>query len=108
MTGARIFVVAGPRSCGKTAFIERCREKSSARILTDELSGMTTARSPIFFMDLAGVNASSSTDLLVHVDLVTPFTELLVASEQELRERLEPAASTPGLHCFASARSSRC
>jgi hypothetical protein len=63
---------------------------------------MTAAYGPIYFMELANLTLSSSTDLLVHVDLVTPFAELIAPSEQELRDRLRPAAFAeyPGASLF--------
>lgn len=102
MTTTRIFVVAGPRSCGKTTFIERCGQAAAHRFLPSVLSGITSARGPIHFMDLANLASPISTDLLVHVDLVTPFAELLTHSEQELQERLQPSAFAeyPGASLF--------
>ena len=96
-----IYIVAGPRSCGKSTFIERCKTRSGLT-LPSELSGLIDAHGPVYFMELADQVLPDDRDLLVHVDLVTPFADLLISSEQALASRLHAKAFSefPGAELF--------
>ena len=61
-------------------------------MLPDEVSGLVGAHGPVYFMDLASQTTSDSRDLLVHVDLLTPYVGLTIASEQQLVSMLQSKA----------------
>ncbi len=102
MAHSCIYIVAGPRSCGKSTFIERCKAQESGLVLPDEVAGLVDARGPVYFMDLAEQGPADAQALLVHVDLVTPFADLLIASERELAREIQPSAFAefPGASLF--------
>lgn len=97
-----IYVVAGPRSCGKSKFIERCRAEQATPLLPEEVSELVTACGPVYFMDLANHEPGGANALLVHVDLLTPFTELSISTEQDLANKVQASvfAAYPGVTLF--------
>src|SRR5690606_17078045 len=97
-----IYIVAGPRSCGKSTFIKRCRAEQAAPHLPEEVSGLAKAAGPLYFMDLANRYPDDSEELLVHVDLLTPFADLSISSEQDLATKIQARvfAEYPGVEWF--------
>jgi hypothetical protein len=53
-------------------------------------------------MDLADEDFADAKDILVHVDLMTPFADLTVSSEKELASAIQPGAfeAFPGTSVF--------
>ena len=102
MSRPRIYIVAGPRSCGKSTFIDHCKAAGSALLLPEEVSGLVGAHGPVYYMDLAGQTTIDSRDLLVDVDLLTPFVHQTTSSEQQLVSMLQPQAFSefPGASLF--------
>lgn len=100
--GRVIYIVAGPRSCGKSTFIERCRTQHTAPRLPEEVSGLVQAVGPVYFADLVNLNPAESEELLVHVDLLTPFADLSISSEQDLADKIQATvfAEYPGVEWF--------
>ena len=102
MGHSRIYIVAGPRACGKSSFIERCAVGETTHFLPATLSGLATARGPVYFMDLADQEPAEAEELLVHVDLLTPFADQPISSEEELRSTVQSRAFSeyPGTSLF--------
>ena len=98
-----IYIVAGPRSCGKSTFINRCREGRTGGILPTGVSGLARAHGPIYFMELGEHRPADAGELLVHVDLLSPFVGLMLSSVEELCARMKPEAfgEFPGASLFS-------
>lgn len=105
MSPSRIYVVAGPRACGKSTFIERCRSGETVT-LPAELAGLASAQGPIYFMELRNFAPGDSRELLVHVDLLTPFADSEPATTEVLCSRMSAAMfeQYPGAAWFRQCR----
>jgi hypothetical protein len=64
---------------------------------------MARAYGPIYFMELGEHRPTDADELLVHVDLLSPFVDPAVSSAEELRERIKPDAFAefPGASLFS-------
>ena len=101
-----VYIVAGPRACGKSTFIEHTRRQPTA--LPVELQGIAQAAGPVYYAELARVPDNDwrgASGLLVHVDLVTPFAHLADTGKPLAIEALDAQTFTrwPGAerleHC---------
>lgn len=102
MSDSCIYVVAGPRSCGKSTFIERCRAEKSPSLLPEGIFGLANAVGPVYFMELASSHLADTRELLVHVDLLTPFADLSISTELDLVSKVRSSAfeEYPGTELF--------
>jgi len=102
MSYSCIYIVAGPRACGKSTFIERCRAEQAAPFLPEQVSRLANADGPVYFMDLANGGFADAKELLVHVDLLTPFADLSISSEHDLATQVQAKvfAQYPGVELF--------
>lgn len=73
-----LYIVAGSRGSGKSTFINWCQRERREESLPPELQVIANYGEPIYFMDFANFAGKTNQELLVHVDIFTPFSELLL------------------------------
>lgn len=97
-----IYIVAGPRSCGKSTFIDRCRSERSPSLLPQEIVGLASAVGPVYLMELANSDLAHARELLVHVDLLTPFVDQSISTKYDLAGKVHSRGfeEYPGVALF--------
>ncbi len=84
-----LYIVAGSRSTGKSTFIRWCQAGNLPDNMSKELDVIANFREPVYFMELGRFAGKTHQELLVHIDIFTPFSDvLLMPSEKEISESL--------------------
>lgn len=93
------YLVAGPRSSGKTTFINWCKKEPNLPDGLHELSQIVN-QEPMYFMDLDQVSGTEET-VLVHLDMVTPFAEARFGAGDDMSEQISASRVWDyGQSCF--------
>ncbi len=80
--------MAGPRSSGKSTFIEWCKTVSHSHEIPLQFAALSNFDEPVYFAELGRFAEIFHQKLLVHVDIFTPFTDLLMPTEAALLDAL--------------------
>ena len=84
-----LYIVAGSRSSGKSTFIRWCQTGNQLDRLPQELEVISNYGQPVYFMELGRFAGKTHQELFVHVDIFTPFSDvLLLPSEVAISESL--------------------
>jgi hypothetical protein len=103
---SQICVIAGPRSIGKSRFIERCRVFPLGNELPPALRDHFASQPPVVhLMNLGNHRHANHQRATVHLDIFTPFQDLRPLSAHELGSEMQVArfAAYPHLDCLADA-----
>ena len=73
-----LYIVAGSRSSGKSTFIRWCQAGNRLADLPAELDVIANYGEPVYFMELGRFAGKTQQALFVHVDIFTPFSDLLL------------------------------
>ena len=83
-----LYIVAGPRSSGKSTFIDWCKTASQSHEIPSQFTSLSNFDEPVYFVELGKFAETFHQKLLVHVDIFTPFTDMLMLTEAALIEAL--------------------
>jgi hypothetical protein len=103
---SQICVIAGPRSIGKSRFIERCSVFPLGNGLPPALRDHFASTPPVVhLMKLGNHRHANHQRATVHIDIFTPFQDLRPLSERELVSEMnvDRFAAYPNLDCLADA-----
>jgi hypothetical protein len=103
---SHICVIAGPRSIGKSRFIERCGVFPLRNGLPPVLCDHFASQPPVVpLMTLGNHRHANHQRATVHLDIFTPFQDLRPLSERDLVSEMhvDRFAAYPHLDCLADA-----
>ena len=84
-----LYIVAGSRSSGKSTFIRWVQAGNRSPDWPTELDSIVDYGEPVYFMELGRFAGKTHQELFVHVDIFTPFSDvLLLPSEVAISESL--------------------
>ncbi|MEM7331113.1 MAG: hypothetical protein AAF490_03400 [Chloroflexota bacterium] len=83
-----LIIIAGSRSSGKSTFINWCKAASHDELFPAVLQPIAAIDEPIYFMELRKWADQIHERLVVHVDIFTPFAEIMACTQEALLEEM--------------------